>query len=89
MGLSRVETVEQIVMECLTDGQDRWDMSHFRARLDTYYPIEERKLALQLLDVLAIADQSVPDHEVFNLLATRIEITEKERVRAAFNFAHA
>ena len=53
-------TVREIVNTCLTDPLDRWHMSHYRERIDTYYTDEERPFALGLLDALAVSDDLFP-----------------------------
>src|SRR3990172_939449 len=42
------DIVERVVSTCLTESNDRWHMSYYRDRLDTYYEVEEKRFALQI-----------------------------------------
>jgi hypothetical protein len=52
--------VRTLIHRCLTDPQDRWDLAHYRQRLDTYYSAAEVPIALSVLDALAAAREPLP-----------------------------
>ena len=74
-------TVREVVNTCLTDPLDRWHMSHYRERIDTYYTDEERPFALGILDALAVSDEPLIFSEVFNRLKSRMETEDSEMAR--------
>ena len=76
-GAVNAEAVSKLVTARLTDPQDPWHLMHYRARIDKYYTPAQQKLALVLLDVLA-ADEPLAFDDLFNLIKTRIEITDEE-----------
>ena len=75
------DIVERVVSTCLTDSDDRWHMSYYRDRLDTYYEVEEGKFALRILDVLCISKEGVSFAELFNLIKSQIITEDAEAVR--------
>jgi CheY-like chemotaxis protein len=48
------ESIRHTVQRMLTDKLDKWEMRHFRQRINTYYP-DDSKTVLALLDALAAA----------------------------------
>jgi hypothetical protein len=72
--------VERTVSICLTDSNDRWHMSYYRERLDTYYEVEEKKLALGILDVLCASNGTLSFLELFNLVKSQIVTEDSEAV---------
>jgi len=65
--------VGEIINQGLTDPLGRWDMAHYRDRLNNYYPDEsERAYALGLLDVLAFA-QPLGLNDLCSRLAIALE----------------
>jgi hypothetical protein len=75
------DIVERVVSTCLTDSNDRWHMSYYRDRLDTYYEVAEREFALRILDVLCISKKGVSFRELFNLVKSQIITEDAEAVR--------
>lgn len=75
------KTVEEIIAASLIDPQDRWHLRYYRERISTYYPAEERPLALGILDVLAFADKPLSFDELFNLLKARVATEDQEQAR--------
>ena len=60
------DTPLAVVKSFLIHPQDPWDMSHFRERIDIYYQPDERALALDLLDVFAMANGPLSANEAFS-----------------------
>jgi hypothetical protein len=79
-GLATEATVTEVVEANLTDSSNRWDMAHYRERIDTYYKHESR-FALALLDVLATAESSLSFNQLFDRLKLQIAIEDAEKVR--------
>ena len=67
-GAVNAATAGEIVSACLTDSQDPWNIRHYRERIDTYYTGDERPFALNLLDALSGAEQSLTFDDLFNQL---------------------
>ena len=80
-GLASSATVDEIVANYLTDPQDRWHMRHYRERIDTYYAADEQPSALELLDILSVANKPLHFDELFNLLKARVVTEDKEKAR--------
>jgi hypothetical protein len=80
-GEASAGTVERIVSFCLTDANDRWHMSHYRDRLDTYYDVEEKRFALCILDVLCVSKAAMSFDDVFNLVKSQIVTEDSEAAR--------
>jgi hypothetical protein len=79
-GVVTEATVTEIVETTLIDPINRWDMAHYRERIDTYYRHESR-FALALLDVLAMAENPLSFKQVFSLLKSQIATEDAEKVR--------
>jgi hypothetical protein len=75
------ETVSKIINTCLTDPQDRWHLHYYRDRLNVYYSNDERLFALNLLDMLSIADLPLHLDELFNQVKAQLATEDKEIVR--------
>ncbi|MBC7930136.1 MAG: ATP-binding protein [Rubrivivax sp.] len=80
-GKADMTIVNDIVNTCLTDPQDRWHLRYYRERIDVYYLPDERPFALNLLDVLSVAEQPMSFAEAFNLLKAKISTEDGEKVR--------
>jgi len=79
-GRTSPDIVERVVSTCLTDSNDRWHMSYYRERLDTYYDAEERRFALRILDVLCVSNETLTFPELFNLVKSQIVTEDSEAV---------
>lgn len=75
-----VRDVEDAIAACLTDPQDPWHLRYYRERIDTYYQVEHRAMALSLLDVLALAESPLIFEELFEKLKARVIVQEVEPV---------
>lgn len=74
-------TAGDIIASFLMDKHDRWDLQHYRNRIDTYYGASERISALNLLDILCTAESPLLFDDLFNLLKTRQTTGDDEAVR--------
>ncbi|MCL1469138.1 hypothetical protein [Argonema antarcticum] len=77
-GVVSAATVSEIVNGFLTDPLNRWDMVHYRRRIDTYYNDEKRPYALDLLDILAITNQPLSFNELFDSLKSQPTTQDRE-----------
>jgi len=80
--VATVEIVKDIVNRFLTDDNDSWELRHFRTRIDTYYALEERQYALNLLDVLADQEKPIGFENLFNLLKSKMVTEDAETARS-------
>lgn len=80
-GAANAATAGQIIGSFLIDKHDRWDLQHYRSRIDTYYGTNERIFALSLLDILCTAETPLLFDDLFNLLKTREATSDEEAVR--------
>jgi hypothetical protein len=79
------EGVNEIVQANLCDVADRWDLAHYRARIDTYYTNTDRKLALGILDELAAAQTPLSLQQLIDQLSLQSTPPEAEQVRKVLN----
>lgn len=75
------DIVERVVSTCLTESNDRWHMSYYRDRLDTYYDVEEKRFALSILDVLCLSEEAICFDDLFNLVKSKVVTEDTEAVR--------
>lgn len=78
---ANVATVGEVVDACLTDSFDRWHLRYYRERIDTYYASDEIPFALNLLDVLSLADRPLKFDDLFNLLKSHMKTEDNEMAR--------
>jgi hypothetical protein len=76
-----VEQVDAIISANLCDDANRWDMAHYRERIDTYYSGLEQTLALGILDELAATDVPLLLRELLDRLNVQGVAQEPELVR--------
>jgi hypothetical protein len=76
-----VEQVDEIVSTHLCDDANRWDMAHYRERIDTYYADVEQMLALGILDELAATDNPLSQRELLDRLSVQGTGQNPELVR--------
>jgi hypothetical protein len=77
-GRATVDAVDRVVSSSISDQQDRWHLRYYRERIDTYYSEGERPFALNMLDVLSVADEPVTFNELFNRLKSRVVTEDRE-----------
>lgn len=80
-GATDAAAIEELITTCLTDEKNRWDLEHYRERIETYYVADEQMFALHLLDILAATDAWLSFDELFNLLKTRVVTEDQEQIR--------
>ena len=82
-GKANPAIITKFVDACLTDSLDRWDMSHYRDRIEVYYESDKRPFVLNLLDILAVANQPLQFNDLFNRLKSHVvtKDSESEMVR--------
>lgn len=76
-----VERVAEIVQNSLCEDANRWDLAHYRERIDTYYARGEQPLALGVLDELAAIDTALSMRDLLARLAVQGTGQEPESVR--------
>jgi hypothetical protein len=72
------QTVDAVVNSSIADQQDRWHLRYYRDRIDVYYSPEERPFAVNLLDILSVADEPLAFNELFNRLKSRMITEDRE-----------
>jgi hypothetical protein len=60
------EQVDEIVRANLCNDSDRWDLAHYRERIDSYYLGLEQTLALGILDEIAATDVLLSQRELLD-----------------------
>ncbi len=75
------EQVNEIVQANLCDEANRWDLAHYRERIDTYYSGAEQTLALGILDELAATDLPLSQRELLDRLNVQSIGQDLEQVR--------
>jgi len=73
--------VKEIIADSLDDPTNPWKMEHYRERIDSYYDDKQRPYAMNLLDILAVANQPLFFDELFNRLKQYPETQDKEIAR--------
>ncbi len=63
---------ERIVTDAMVDGQDRWNLQHYRDRLKEYYGEDRLPVVLAVLDELAAAQKPVGFDRLYSSLATAL-----------------
>lgn len=79
-GTASAEAVDAVVSSSISDQQDRWHLRYYRDRINIYYSPEERPFALNMLDVLSVAEQPLTFNELFDRLKSRIVTEDREQV---------
>jgi hypothetical protein len=76
-----IPAIQEIILDCLDDPLNPWKMEHYRQRLDSYYDDKQRPYALNLLDILAVADGALSFDELFGGIKQESETQDKEMAR--------
>ena len=71
--------VAQIVTSHLVDANDPWQLIHYRERISTYYPNDEKTVAL-ILDHLALAAGTVPLNVLLVMLKGASAFDDRDRL---------
>jgi hypothetical protein len=78
-GTASPQTVDEVVTSSISDQQDRWHLRYYRDRINIYYAPEERPFALNLLDVLSVAEHPLTFNELFDRLKSRMVTEDREQ----------
>lgn len=70
-----------LVSNKLVESQDSWHLRHYEERITKYYPGDDCKFSLTILDILALETQPIPFKQLFNLLKSKIQTEDAELVR--------
>ncbi|WP_299489054.1 AAA family ATPase [Acaryochloris sp. IP29b_bin.137] len=73
--------VASIVKQYMLDPQDPWHLRYYRERIDTYYLNRDKALALELLDVLALAPEPLSFDEIYNRILSQTDTFDIESTR--------
>jgi len=76
-----VGAAEAIVEAHLVEAQDPWHLRYYRERLDEYYALDVRPVALALLDILAASERPLAFDDLHNLLQARMPVDDADMVR--------
>jgi hypothetical protein len=76
-----VETIPELIDECLLDHLNPWQIQHYQERIDSYYDDEQRFYAFNLLDILATSEQPLFLNELLNRLSLQPEFSSHEKTR--------
>ncbi|MBW4552945.1 MAG: ATP-binding protein [Aphanocapsa sp. GSE-SYN-MK-11-07L] len=72
------DLVAKIVQMSLCDDANRWDLAHFRVRINTYYSAVEQPLVLGILDELAATGTPLLLRELLERLNLQQVVSEPE-----------
>ncbi len=75
-----ISTLTRLIEANLIDPVNRWDMAHYRDRIDIYYK-DNKDLALTLLDILATAEQALSFRELSERLKSQLAIDSDETIK--------
>jgi len=77
--------VEATVRQCLTDGQDRWDMGHFAKRIAHYYTEAEQPIVRAVLDALAASSEPLSVSALLQAVKAVVPIEGDEPTRGVLD----
>jgi hypothetical protein len=73
------QSVSDIILNNLYNPSNRWDMAHYRERIDTYYESPIVPFALGVLDELAITANPLPLPDLLQRLQVQINLQNLDR----------
>lgn len=76
-----IAATKAVIADSINDPLNPWKMEHYRDRIDRHYKDPQHKYALNLLDILAVADQPLLFDELFDRLKQESETQDKEMAR--------
>jgi hypothetical protein len=76
-----IDIIREIVDNNLCNPSNRWDMAHYRERLDTYYSAIDCPLALTILDELASTTEMLTFQKLFERLQLQRSRQDEEIIR--------
>ena len=71
--------VVKVVASHLVDSNDPWQLIHYRERISTYYPDDQKAVAL-ILDQLAVQEGTAAVNELLALLKGASQFDDRERL---------
>jgi hypothetical protein len=71
--------VEKVVAAYLIDANDPWQLIHYRERISTYYPGDEKSVLL-ILDDLAASNKSTSVNDLLAMLKGASKFDDRERL---------
>lgn len=80
-GSGDAEVIKEIIADSFDDPMNPWKMEHYHERIESYYDDKQRPYAMNLLDILAVANQPLFFDELFNRLKQEPETQDKEIAR--------
>jgi AAA domain len=74
------QSVANIILDNLYNPSNRWDMAHYRERIDTYYELPIVPFALSILDELAVTANPLPLQNLLQRLQVQsnLQILDRE-----------
>ena len=69
--------IDDIIDDLINDPNNNSEFDHFHKRIKTYYPKNEEKLALEILDILCKYQDSISEDEIWNLLKASDDIDRR------------
>lgn len=76
------QSVVDIILDNLYNPDNRWDMAHYRERIDNYYDPQKVPLALGVLDELAATDNPLPFQDLWQRLQVQSNLQTIDRETA-------
>jgi AAA domain len=73
------QSVSDIILNNLYNPSNRWDMAHYRERIDTYYESPIVPFALGVLDELAVTANPLPLQDLLQLLQVQNNLQNLDR----------
>jgi AAA domain len=73
------QSVSDIILDNLYNPSNRWDMAHYRERIDTYYESLIVPFALGILDELAVTANPLPLQNLLQLLQVQNNLQNLDR----------
>jgi hypothetical protein len=80
-GSGDAEVIKEIIADSFDDPMNPWKMEHYHERIESYYDDKQRPYAMNLLDILAVANQPLFFDELFNRLKQKPETQAQEIAR--------
>lgn len=73
------QSISDIILDNLYNPSNRWDMAHYRERIDTYYEQSIVPIALGVLDELAVTANPLPLQNLLQLLQVQSNLQNLDR----------
>lgn len=73
------QSISDIILDNLYNPSNRWDMAHYRERIDTYYELSIVPFALGVLDELAVTTSPLPLPDLLQRLQVQSNLQNLDR----------